>query len=66
MADYDKFSLARRYFDLREYERAAHFLTSCCSSEAYFVRMYSLYLASEKKFSDNSTDIMGNAKSIIL
>ena len=42
--DLDALTLAKSYFDLKEYDRAAHFLKECCSKKAYFLYMYSRYL----------------------
>eukprot|EP00877_Chromochloris_zofingiensis_P007543 jgi/Chrzof1/3041/Cz12g09110.t1 len=48
--DHPKFVLARSYFDVKEYERAAHVLSGLCSSaKTVFLRCYSLYLAGEKR-----------------
>ena len=44
----DAVRLAKTYFDLREYRRAAHVLGTCTSQKAIFLRLYSLYLAGEK------------------
>lgn len=37
-ADEDKLALAKAYFDVREYRRAAHLLTGCKSHRAVFLR----------------------------
>lgn len=42
--DLDALTLAKSYFDLKEYDRAAYFLKACCSQKAYFLYMYSRYL----------------------
>lgn len=42
--DFDALCLAKSYFDLKEYDRAAYFLRGCCSQKAYFLYMYSCYL----------------------
>ncbi|KAG7274346.1 LOW QUALITY PROTEIN: hypothetical protein CRUP_028667 [Coryphaenoides rupestris] len=42
--DLDAFALAKSYFDLKEYDRAAYFLRGCNSQKAYFLYMYSRYL----------------------
>lgn len=42
--DLDALTLAKSYFDLKEYDRAAYFLRGCCSQKAYFLYMYSRYL----------------------
>ena len=43
------FTLARSYFDLREYGRAAHTLRQCTGHKAIFLRHYSEYLVGEKR-----------------
>ena len=40
----DAYTLAKAYFDVKEYDRAAHFLHDCNSKKAYFLYMYSRYL----------------------
>jgi O-antigen ligase len=40
----DAYTLAKAYFDVKEYDRAAHFLHGCNSKKAYFLFMYSRYL----------------------
>lgn len=40
----DAYTLAKAYFDVKEYDRAAHFLHGCSSKKAYFLYMYSRYL----------------------
>ncbi len=51
--------MAKNYFDLGEYDRAAHFLESSRSPEVYFLYMYSRYLSGEKKRLDDSADAHG-------
>lgn len=59
LEDFDKFTLAKSFFDLREYERAAFFVEDCQSSKAFFLHMYASYLAGEKKKYDDLTDLVG-------
>ena len=40
--------LGKSLFDTREYRRAAHTLEKCNSPKAVFLRLYSLYLVSDK------------------
>lgn len=42
--DLDALTLAKSYFDLKEFDRAAYFLKGCSSQKAYFLYMYSRYL----------------------
>lgn len=46
--DLDAYTLAKSYFDLKEYDRAAYFLRGCKSQKAYFLYMYSRYLVRQK------------------
>ncbi|KAL4231898.1 Anaphase-promoting complex subunit 23 [Mactra antiquata] len=59
LQEYDQFSLATSYFDLREYDRAAFFLKDCVSPKCYFLYMYSRYLADEKRKLDKASDSIG-------
>lgn len=59
VAEIDRFTLAKRYFDLREYDRAAHFVQHCTSNKAYFLYMYARYLSGEKKRLDDTADSSG-------
>lgn len=52
----DEYNLARGYFDLREYDRAAHCVRNAESPVAKFLHLYSLYKAKEKRRIDNLTD----------
>ncbi|XP_028842596.1 cell division cycle protein 23 homolog [Denticeps clupeoides] len=57
--DLDALGLAKSYFDLKEYDRAAYFLRGCRSQKAYFLYMYSRYLSGEKKKDDETVDSLG-------
>jgi anaphase-promoting complex subunit 8 len=59
LKEYDCFTLAKSYFDLKEYDRAAYFLTDCKSSKGYFLHMYSRYMSGEKKKADDQGDSIG-------
>ncbi|XP_069755316.1 cell division cycle protein 23 homolog isoform X2 [Narcine bancroftii] len=59
LADLDAYTLAKSYFDLKEYDRAAYFLKGCQSQKAYFLYMYSRYLSGEKKKDDETVDSLG-------
>lgn len=61
--DYDSYTLAKIYFDMKEFERAASFLENCSSKKADFLCMYSKYLAGEKKSQDEITESGGNSAS---
>nr|XP_054766433.1 cell division cycle protein 23 homolog [Lytechinus pictus] len=59
LEEFDKYTLAKTFFDLREYERAAFFVDGCQSNKAFFLHMYANYLAGEKKKYDDLTDLIG-------
>lgn len=52
----EEFLLAKSYFDLKEYDRASHFVKSCSNPKPRFLYFYSRYLSIEKKKIDNMTD----------
>lgn len=52
----DVYDLARSYFDLREYDRAAHIIRNTQSPVPKFLYFYSMYMSKEKKRLDNMTD----------
>lgn len=52
----DIYDLARTYFDIREYDRAAHIIRNAQSPVPRFLYFYSLYMSKEKKRLDNMTD----------
>lgn len=60
--EYDQFTLATTYFDLKEYDRAGYFLEDCASQKCYFLYMYSRYLADEKRKLDKASDSIGKFK----
>uniref|UniRef100_A0A2K6GYB6 Cdc23 domain-containing protein n=1 Tax=Propithecus coquereli TaxID=379532 RepID=A0A2K6GYB6_PROCO len=60
--DMDVYTLAKAYFDVKEYDRAAHFLHGCNSKKAYFLYMYSRYPSGEKKKDDETVDSLGPLK----
>lgn len=41
------YHLGKSMYDLKDYRRAAHTLQNCVSNEAFFLRLYSLYLVCE-------------------
>ncbi|CAD6216188.1 GSCOCG00004406001-RA-CDS [Cotesia congregata] len=53
----DTYILAKSYFDLKEYDRAAHFIKSGTSPKSKFLYFYSRYLSTEKKKMDDMTDV---------
>ncbi|XP_067625055.1 cell division cycle protein 23 homolog [Eurosta solidaginis] len=55
-AEYDDYFLAKSYFDVREYDRAAYFVRNCESSVPRFLHLYATYMAKEKRRLDTTTD----------
>lgn len=53
----DTYRLAKTYFDLKEYDRAAYFTKDCVTPKARFLHLYSRYLSGEKKKIDDMTDV---------
>ncbi|KAL0132742.1 hypothetical protein PUN28_000464 [Cardiocondyla obscurior] len=53
----DIYTLAKTYFDLKEYDRAAYFTKDCLSPKIRFLHLYSRYLSGEKKKIDDMTDV---------
>ncbi|XP_034173096.1 cell division cycle protein 23 homolog isoform X1 [Osmia lignaria lignaria] len=51
----DTYILAKTYFDLKEYARAAYFTEQCKTSKVRFLHLYSRYLSGEKKKIDDMT-----------
>ncbi|CAN7995196.1 unnamed protein product [Ixodes hexagonus] len=49
----DAYQLARSYFDLQEYDRAAHFTKGSDEPRTLFLHLYSRYLSDEKKRLDD-------------
>ncbi|PIK54004.1 putative cell division cycle protein 23-like isoform X2 [Apostichopus japonicus] len=56
--DFDNFCMAKTYFDLREYDRAAFFTEKCTSPKVSFLHLYAKYMAGEKRKYDEMTDMM--------
>lgn len=52
----DAYDMAKSYFDVREYDRAAYFLRTAESPVPHFLHFYSTYMAKEKRRLDNMTD----------
>lgn len=53
----DIYILAKTYFDLKEYDRAAFFTMDCVNPKIRFLHLYSRYLSGEKKKIDDMTDV---------
>lgn len=54
--DLDTFTMAKAYFDLKEYDRAAFFARTLTSALGRFLHLYSRYMSAEKKRLDDLTD----------
>lgn len=55
-ADYDCYHLAKCYYDVKEYDRAAYALRNTVSPVPRFLHLYSTYMSFEKKRLDSLTD----------
>uniref|UniRef100_A0A1B0BN54 Cdc23 domain-containing protein n=1 Tax=Glossina palpalis gambiensis TaxID=67801 RepID=A0A1B0BN54_9MUSC len=53
---YDNYFLAKSYFDVREYDRAAHLVRNGNSLVPRFLHFYATYMAVEKRQLDSNTD----------
>ena len=51
--DLDTYNLAKSYFDLKEYDRAAYFTRDMSSPLCQFLHIYSRFMSAEKKRLDN-------------
>ncbi|KAK2155810.1 hypothetical protein LSH36_230g00037 [Paralvinella palmiformis] len=56
LSELEQYTLAKSYFDLSEYRRAAFFVQDCRSDKAYFLHMYSLYKAGAKKALEDAVE----------
>uniref|UniRef100_A0A1B0FIR9 Cyclosome subunit 8 n=1 Tax=Glossina morsitans morsitans TaxID=37546 RepID=A0A1B0FIR9_GLOMM len=54
--EYDNYFLAKSYFDVREYDRAAHLVRNATSPVPRFLHLYATYMAVEKRRLDSTTD----------
>lgn len=54
--EYSTFLIAKSYFNLKEYDRCAHFVRDCVTPKVRFLHFYARYLSIEKKKLDNMTD----------
>ncbi|XP_037958698.1 cell division cycle protein 23 homolog [Teleopsis dalmanni] len=55
-SEYDSYFLAKSYFDVREYDRAAYFVRDCESEVPRFLHLYATYMGREKRRIDSTTD----------
>ncbi|XP_030384178.1 cell division cycle protein 23 homolog [Scaptodrosophila lebanonensis] len=55
-AEYADYFLAKSYYDVREYERAAYVVRNSESAVPRFLHLYSTYMAREKRRLDSTTD----------
>ncbi|KAI9578375.1 cell division cycle protein 23 homolog isoform 1-T4 [Glossina fuscipes fuscipes] len=54
--EYDNYFLAKSYFDVREYNRAAHLERNASSAVPRFLHLYATSMAMEKRRLDSTTD----------
>ncbi|XP_017778354.1 PREDICTED: cell division cycle protein 23 homolog [Nicrophorus vespilloides] len=54
--DLDNYTLAKSYFDIKEYDRSAYFVRDCSQPKCRFIYFYASYLSIEKKKLDSMTD----------
>uniref|UniRef100_A0A8C4NE93 Cyclosome subunit 8 n=1 Tax=Eptatretus burgeri TaxID=7764 RepID=A0A8C4NE93_EPTBU len=57
--DLDAYNVAKSYFDLKEYDRAAHTVKDCQSPKASFLHYYARYLSQEMKKEHVHLDTLG-------
>lgn len=57
------YELAKSYYDIREYERAAFFIGDAESPVPKFLHMYALYMGKEKRRLNNMTDMANLSES---
>ena len=55
--DLDTFTLAKSYFDLKEFDRAAFFARKLTSNLGRFLHLYARFMSAEKKRMDDSPDV---------
>lgn len=49
LKDYDRFIMAKSFFQCKEFDRCSHTLKSCTSSSSVFLKLYSNYLSIDKR-----------------
>eukprot|EP00055_Hartaetosiga_balthica_P016452 m.104278 g.104278 ORF g.104278 m.104278 type:complete len:697 (-) comp9108_c0_seq5:2051-4141(-) len=57
-----QYMLAKTYFDMNEFQRAAHALKECTSTCSIFLRLYSKYLAGERLREEEEPDPLKDQK----
>ncbi|KAF3171471.1 Anaphase-promoting complex subunit 23 [Orbilia oligospora] len=55
----DKYHLAKSYFNVNEFDRAARVVEGCVSSKAAFLCLYSKFMAGEKRKDEESEMVLG-------
>ncbi|KAH3688724.1 hypothetical protein WICPIJ_000324 [Wickerhamomyces pijperi] len=55
----DKVSVAKSFFDCKEFDRCANTLKDLRSSKAVFLRLYSTFLSQEKKKEEDTEGVLG-------
>ncbi|ORY54446.1 TPR-like protein [Neocallimastix californiae] len=57
--EYDKFLYARALFNIREFDRVSYILNSLIHPKCIFLRLYSKFMAGEKRKEEEGVDIIG-------
>eukprot|EP00095_Tigriopus_kingsejongensis_P008399 snap_masked-scaffold9_size846264-processed-gene-4.16 protein:Tk08399 transcript:snap_masked-scaffold9_size846264-processed-gene-4.16-mRNA-1 annotation:"cell division cycle protein 23-like protein" len=60
----DVYLMAKSYFDLKEYDRCAHFTANCKSMKLKFLHLYARYLSGEKKKLEDMTDAISTPEKL--
>lgn len=55
-SEQEVYTMAKTYFDAKEYDRCAYFTRNCITPKARFLHLYATYLSGEKKKIDNMTE----------
>ncbi|XP_059082328.1 cell division cycle protein 23 homolog [Tigriopus californicus] len=64
--DFDLYLMAKSYFDVKEYDRCAHFTANSDSSKLQFLHLYARYLSGEKKKLEDMTDAVSTPEKLRL
>lgn len=64
--DFDLYMMAKSYFDVKEYDRCAHFTANSDSAKLQFLHLYARYLSGEKKKLEDMTDAVSTPEKLRL
>ncbi|KAF9215881.1 anaphase-promoting complex component apc8 [Podila verticillata] len=59
MEEYDTYLMAKTFFDIKEFDRTTATLKDCSSHKSRFLRLYSRYLAREKRREQETREVLG-------